>query len=74
MYGASKAALESITKSLAQELGLYNPSPPVSSGMGKCLYSSVQLSSFNANNIINTGHEYEATVNAVNPGPVRTQM
>ncbi|KAK5046200.1 hypothetical protein LTR84_008657 [Exophiala bonariae] len=40
MYGASKAALESVTKSLAQELG----------------------------------HAYEATVNAVNPGPVRTQM
>ncbi|KAF2160548.1 hypothetical protein M409DRAFT_70306 [Zasmidium cellare ATCC 36951] len=40
MYGAAKAALESVTKSLAKELG----------------------------------HEYEATVNAVNPGPVRTEM
>lgn len=57
MYGAAKASLESVTKSLARELGMEGQSRP-------------QI--YIANETL--GHEYEATVNAVNPGPVRTKM
>lgn len=64
MYGASKAAIESITMSLAKELGTAPLSPSLFE----------QVVSRPRNSLVVPGYEYEATVNAVNPGPVRTQM
>lgn len=57
-YAASKAALESVTKSLAQDLG---------KKVNEAAEPMTDSHHF-------SGHDFGATVNAVNPGPVRTQM